>query len=72
MPFASGKTPTRRQLFLGLAAAGLLAACTPQIDYRGYQPRGQDLARVQIGMTKAEVEAGPHETYTPGQRRRTR
>jgi outer membrane protein assembly factor BamE (lipoprotein component of BamABCDE complex) len=58
MAFASGKTKyARRGFLLGLAAALVASACTPQIDYRGYQPRGNDESRVQPGMAKSEVEA---------------
>jgi outer membrane protein assembly factor BamE (lipoprotein component of BamABCDE complex) len=45
-----------RRLFL-LTAAAMTAACQPTIDYRGYQARTGDLAKVQVGMPKAEVEA---------------
>jgi outer membrane protein assembly factor BamE (lipoprotein component of BamABCDE complex) len=45
-----------RRLFL-LTAAAMAAACQPTIDYRGYQARTGDLAKVQVGMPKAEVEA---------------
>lgn len=58
MAFASGKTKYGRRGFLvGTATLLLTAACTPQIDYRGYQPRGNDEQRVQPGMAKSEVEA---------------
>ena len=44
--------------YLLLAMAGLAAAaCQPTVDYRGYQARGGDLAKVQVGMPKVEVEA---------------
>ena len=46
---------TRRTFLLGAASAAL-AACQPTIDYRGYQSRGGDLAKVQVGMAKSEVE----------------
>jgi outer membrane protein assembly factor BamE (lipoprotein component of BamABCDE complex) len=44
--------------YLLLAAAALAAvACQPTVDYRGYQARSGDLAKVQVGMPKVEVEA---------------
>jgi outer membrane protein assembly factor BamE (lipoprotein component of BamABCDE complex) len=58
MALASGNRKSNRRGFLTLALGAMaLAACTPQIDYRGYQPRGNDLDNVRQGMTKAEVEA---------------
>jgi outer membrane protein assembly factor BamE (lipoprotein component of BamABCDE complex) len=47
---------SRRYLLLAAAAlAGV--ACQPTVDYRGYQARSGDLAKVQVGMPKVEVEA---------------
>lgn len=46
-----------RRTLLFAAASLLLGACQPVVDYRGYQARGGDLAKVQVGMPKAEVEA---------------
>jgi len=53
-----------RRLLRGTTAALMLlgaAACGPVIepivDYQGYQPRGEDLQKVQIGMSKQEVQA---------------
>ena len=58
MALASGNRKSNRRGFLTLALSGLaLVACTPQIDYRGYQPRGSDMDNVRQGMSKAEVEA---------------
>ncbi len=42
---------------MGLAALAALTGCVPTVDYRGYLPRGDDLQKVQIGMSKSEVEA---------------
>lgn len=58
MAFASGKTNmARRRALFGLGAALLVQACSPRIDYRGYQPRGNDLDQIRQGMSKSEVEA---------------
>lgn len=46
-----------RRTFLTGVCGTLLAACQPTIDYRGYQPRGDDLAKIQVGMSKADVTA---------------
>jgi outer membrane protein assembly factor BamE (lipoprotein component of BamABCDE complex) len=53
----------RRGLLLALFLTAL-AGCQPTIDYRGYQARSGDLAKVQAGMAKTEVEAllGSHST----------
>jgi len=44
-----------------LAAATLigtaLVACSPIVDYRGYLPKGEDIQKIQSGMSKTEVEA---------------
>ena len=42
-------------LFVGLVAC-LMAACTPQINHRGYYPKAGAFAQVQEGMSKTEVE----------------
>lgn len=42
-------------LFVGLIAS-LMAACTPQINHRGYYPKAGAFAQVQEGMSKTEVE----------------
>lgn len=34
-----------------------VAACAPRIDHRGYLPRQQAMAQVQLGMTKAQVQS---------------
>ncbi len=39
-----------------LLAAGL-AACSPIVDYNGYLPKTEDLQKVQIGQSKAEIQA---------------
>jgi outer membrane protein assembly factor BamE (lipoprotein component of BamABCDE complex) len=49
--------PVSRRSFLLAAVLIGAAACQPTIDYRGYQARSGDLAKVQVGMPKAEVEA---------------
>jgi outer membrane protein assembly factor BamE (lipoprotein component of BamABCDE complex) len=48
---------TSRRIFLFAAIAAVLAGCQPSVDYRGYQARSGDLAKVQVGMPKTEVEA---------------
>jgi outer membrane protein assembly factor BamE (lipoprotein component of BamABCDE complex) len=34
-----------------------VAACSPIVDHRGYLPKGEDIQKVQAGMSKTEVEA---------------
>jgi outer membrane protein assembly factor BamE (lipoprotein component of BamABCDE complex) len=46
----------RKRLVLPLLAL-LMAGCTGTISHRGYLPRAQDMQKVQVGMSKAEVEA---------------
>lgn len=51
-----------KRLALPLAAALVagVAACTPMkpvTDYRGYLPRAEEIQKVQLGMSKAEVQA---------------
>ncbi|HYN00523.1 MAG TPA: outer membrane protein assembly factor BamE [Aestuariivirgaceae bacterium] len=48
---------TSRRVFLFAAIAVVLAGCQPSVDYRGYQARSGDLAKVQVGMPKTEIEA---------------
>ncbi|MDE2445837.1 MAG: outer membrane protein assembly factor BamE [Alphaproteobacteria bacterium] len=49
-----GKTASR---MLGMAfILGLMTACTPQINHRGYYPKAGAFAQVQEGMSKTEVE----------------
>ena len=51
--------PTRRKfaaLIIGSAAAALVA-CSPIIDHRGYLPRSTDIQKLQVGMSKTEVES---------------
>jgi outer membrane protein assembly factor BamE (lipoprotein component of BamABCDE complex) len=38
-------------------ALSILAGCTPTVSHRGYLPRSEDLQRLQVGMSKSEVEA---------------
>lgn len=57
----SGKSlqPSRRRftaLLTGTLAVSLVA-CSPVIDHRGYLPRGQDVQKLQVGMSKTEVES---------------
>ena len=40
-----------------MAAAAVLANCTPVVDHRGYLPRQGDMQNLQPGMSKVEVEA---------------
>lgn len=37
-------------------AAGVMS-CSPIVDYRGYLPKGEDMQKIQTGMSKTEVEA---------------
>ena len=53
---ASANPPSRR-LFLFAAVSAVAAACSPTVDFRGYQVRSGDLEKVQVGMPKSEVEA---------------
>ncbi len=57
----SGKTrqPSRRRFAALLTGTmGLsLVACSPVIDHRGYLPRGKDVQKLQVGMSKTEVES---------------
>ena len=46
----------RKRMVLPVLAV-LLAACSATISHRGYEPRAQDMQKVQVGMSKAEVEA---------------
>src|SRR5262249_52002283 len=46
----------RKRIALPVLAV-LLTACSATVSHRGYQPRAQDMQKVQVGMTKAEVEA---------------
>jgi outer membrane protein assembly factor BamE (lipoprotein component of BamABCDE complex) len=48
----------RRKFLSGLAmlaSVGLVAACSPIIDYRGYLPKGENIKKVKLGQTKGEV-----------------
>ena len=44
------------QLLLVGSVACVMAACTPQINHRGYYPKAGAFAQVQEGMAKTEVE----------------
>lgn len=45
------------QLLIVSLVASLMAACTPQINHRGYYPKAGAFAQVQEGMAKSEVES---------------
>ena len=42
---------------VSLAVFTALSACSPTVSHRGYLPRSEDMSRLQVGMSKAEVEA---------------
>ena len=49
----------KTKIFIWLVAgifASLMAACTPQINHRGYYPKAGAFAQVQEGISKTEVE----------------
>lgn len=46
----------RNGLF-AISLAGVAVACSPVVDHRGYLPQGSELQKVQIGMSKTEVQA---------------
>ena len=48
-------TKASKWLVVGLVAS-LMAACTPEINHRGYYPKAGAFAQVQEGMAKTEVE----------------
>jgi outer membrane protein assembly factor BamE (lipoprotein component of BamABCDE complex) len=41
---------------VAVIAAGLMS-CSPIVDYQGYLPKGEDMQKIQSGMSKTEVEA---------------
>jgi len=47
--------PRRLYPALLIIASLGISACTPQIDYRGYLPRGSDVQKIQPGLSKTEV-----------------
>jgi outer membrane protein assembly factor BamE (lipoprotein component of BamABCDE complex) len=47
---------TGRRTVLGLVLCGLVAGCSPEINYRGYRAKPGALAQVSEGMPKSEVE----------------
>jgi outer membrane protein assembly factor BamE (lipoprotein component of BamABCDE complex) len=49
--------PRLPMLAASLVAVSMLAACSPTVSHRGYLPRAEDMGRLQVGMSKAEVEA---------------
>ncbi|MET0482395.1 MAG: outer membrane protein assembly factor BamE [Aestuariivirgaceae bacterium] len=46
----------RKRMVLPVLAL-IMAACSATVSHRGYLPRAQDMQKVQVGMSKAEVEA---------------
>ena len=54
---SNSATSTSRRLFICALGAGIITACTPRIDHRGYLPRAGDLQKIAPGMSKTEVEA---------------
>jgi outer membrane protein assembly factor BamE (lipoprotein component of BamABCDE complex) len=48
---------SRRKRMVLPVLALVMAACSATVSHRGYLPRAQDMQRVQVGMSKAEVEA---------------
>jgi len=53
----SCQKPKRLRWALLIAASLGLAACSDQIDFRGYLPRGNDVQKIQPGLSKTEVVA---------------
>ncbi len=55
----AGRYQIRRAAIMVLLATGtlLLGACTPTVDHRGYLPKQSQMQQLQVGMSKAEVEA---------------
>jgi outer membrane protein assembly factor BamE (lipoprotein component of BamABCDE complex) len=41
---------------VAVITAGLMS-CSPIVDYQGYLPKGEDMQKIQSGMSKTEVEA---------------
>jgi len=54
---SNSATSTSRRLFICALGAGIITACTPRIDHRGYLPRAGDFQKIAPGMSKTEVEA---------------
>lgn len=52
----SKRSNTASQLLMIGLVASLMAACTPQINHRGYYPKAGAFAQVSEGMAKSEVE----------------
>ena len=44
-------------LVLLASGATFPGACTPTVDHRGYLPKQSQMQQLQVGMSKAEVEA---------------
>jgi outer membrane protein assembly factor BamE (lipoprotein component of BamABCDE complex) len=49
--------PRLQRFAASLAILAALSACSPTVSHRGYLPRAEDMSRLQVGMSKAEVEA---------------
>jgi len=56
-PSSQSRRAVLRNGLLALGLVGLTAACSPVVDHRGYLPHGDDLKKVQVGMSKTEVQA---------------
>ena len=54
---ASGSLKKSRQVASAILIGGLIVGCSPVVDYRGYLPKGEDIQKLQSGMSKTEVEA---------------
>lgn len=54
---ALGCLKNSRQIASAVLIGGLVAGCSPVIDYRGYLPKGEDIQKIRSGMSKTEVEA---------------
>jgi outer membrane protein assembly factor BamE (lipoprotein component of BamABCDE complex) len=52
----SKRSGTASQLLIIGLVTGLMTACTPQINHRGYYPKAGAFAQVSEGMAKSEVE----------------
>lgn len=55
----AGRRKVRRVALVAVLTAGALlqGACTPTVDHRGYLPKQSQMQQLQVGMSKAEVEA---------------
>jgi outer membrane protein assembly factor BamE (lipoprotein component of BamABCDE complex) len=60
MSISDSRFMSRRRLMAGavlLSLTGLVAGCTPEINYRGYYVKPGSLDQIRNGMTKPEVES---------------